>query len=62
MQDDDEPAGAETRKPVIKDAPALPGQLGQKLRSMFDDVAAQPIPERLAELLEALAAKEKEPE
>ena len=50
------------RKPKIEDASALPAQLGQKLRSLFADVEAQPVPDRLRELLEALAAKEKKPE
>ena len=39
--------------------PSLPAQLGQKLRILFADVDAQPVPDRLAELLEALATKEK---
>ena len=63
MQDDDAPPnGDKARKPKIEDASALPAQLGQKLRSLFADVEAQPVPDRLRELLEALAAKEKEPE
>ena len=32
------------------------------LRSLFADVESQPVPDRLRELLEALAAKEKKPE
>jgi hypothetical protein len=39
--------------------PALPAQLGQKLRILFADVEARPVPDRLAELLEALATREK---
>ena len=63
MQDDDAlPNGDKARKPKIEDASALPAQLGQKLRSLFADVEAQPVPDRLRELLEALASKEKEPE
>jgi hypothetical protein len=63
MHEDDElPADDESRKPKIKDASALPAQLGQKLRTLFSDVESQPVPDRLRELLEALAAKEKKPE
>jgi len=64
MHEDDErnPGAKETRKPEIKDASALPQHLGRKLRSLFSDVEAQPIPDRLKELLEALAEKEKKPE
>ena len=45
-------------KAKLEDASALPAQLGKKLRSLFADVEAQPLPDRLRELLEALAAKE----
>ncbi len=64
MHEDDDrgPGPKETRKPEIKDASALPLHLGRKLRSLFSDVEAQPVPDRLRELLEALAAKEKKPE
>jgi hypothetical protein len=63
MHDDDElPNGGKARKPKIQDASALPAQLGQKLRTLFADVESQPVPDRLRELLEALAAKEKKPE
>jgi hypothetical protein len=64
MHEDDEhiPGAKKTRKPEIKDASALPQHLGRKLRSLFSDVEAQPVPDRLRELLEALAAKEKKPE
>ena len=54
MEDDDERSA--------NDVPALPSQLGQKLRTLFADVEMQPIPGRLAKILEALAAKENEPE
>jgi len=64
MHEDDErtPGGKKERKLEIKDASALPKQLGTKLRSLFADVEAQPVPDRLRELLEALAAKEKKSE
>jgi len=63
MHDDDDPTpGDPGGKPKIKDASALPAQLGQKLRTLFEDVESQPVPDRLRELLEALAAKEKKPE
>ena len=63
MHDDDElPEDDKDRKPKIEDASALPAHLGQKLRSLFADVESQPVPDRLRELLDALAAKEKKPE
>ena len=61
-EDDERPARDDDRKPKIKDAAALPAQLGQKLRTLFADVESQPVPDRLRELLEALAAKEKDAE
>jgi Anti-sigma factor NepR len=52
------PADDKDRKPKPS-MPALPAQLGQKLRTLFADVEAQPAPDRLVELLEALATREK---
>ena len=63
MHEDDElPSDDNRRKPKPQDVSALPAHLGQKLRAMFADVETQPVPDRLIELLEALAAKEKKPE
>jgi hypothetical protein len=63
MNDDDElPLGDDKRKAKLEDASALPAQLGKKLRSLFADVESQPVPDRLRELLEALAAKENKTE
>jgi Anti-sigma factor NepR len=63
MHEDDElPDAKKARKLKSEDAAALPAQLGQKLRTLFADVESQPVPDRLRELLEALAAKEKKPE
>lgn len=39
----------------------LQGQIGRMLRDVFSDVADEPVPERFVNLLEALAAKEKQP-
>jgi hypothetical protein len=61
-EDDGLPAGDDKRKVTSEDAAALPAQLGKKLRSLFADVESQPVPDRLRELLEALAAKEKKAE
>ncbi len=61
-EDDDPPPDDTNRAPKIKDASALPAQLGHKLRTLFSDVESQPVPDRLRELLEALAAKEKKPD
>jgi hypothetical protein len=63
MHEDEElPSDDNRQKPEPKDVSALPTHLGQKLRAMFADVETQPVPDRLVELLEALAAKEKKPE
>jgi hypothetical protein len=65
MNEDDQlpvPAGSDKGKMKVEDASALPAQLGQKLRNLFADVESQPVPDRLSKLLEALAAKEKDPE
>jgi hypothetical protein len=60
MQDNDEFTADDNRcKPKPKEVAALPAQLGHKLRTLFADVEAQPVPDRLVELLEALAAREK---
>ena len=58
-EDDEPPADDKDPSPKTKDVSALPAQLGQKLRTLFADVETQPVPDRLRELLEALAAKEK---
>jgi hypothetical protein len=63
MNDDGEPpvpAATAKDKVKVEGAAALPGQLGEKLRNLFADVESQPVPERLSQLLEALAAKEEE--
>jgi hypothetical protein len=63
MHEDEEPPSDDNwYKPKPQDASALPAHLGQKLRAMFADVETKPVPDRLVELLEALAAKEKKPE
>ena len=64
MPDDDDNTSGTTgrREPKIKDASALPKHLGAKLRSLFADAEAQPVPDRLLELLDELAAKEAEAE
>jgi hypothetical protein len=60
-EDDERPNGSKNRKPK-SDVSALPAQLGEKLRELFADVEAQPVPDRLTELLDQLAAKEKKAE
>jgi Anti-sigma factor NepR len=61
-EDDALPVPTGKAKVKAEDASALPAQLGQKLRNLFADVESQPVPDRLSQLLEALAAKEKNPE
>jgi Anti-sigma factor NepR len=64
MHDDDQlPAGRDAgRKPRIADASELPAALGEMLRALFTEVESQPVPDRLRELVEALAAKESKAE
>jgi len=60
MNDNDKPdADAVARKPRIQGSAALPAQLGRKLRQIFAEAEAQPPPDRLQELMNALAAKER---
>ena len=50
MSDDDElPVADNMPKAKLEDASALPAQLGKKLRGLFADVEAQPLPDRLRE-------------
>jgi hypothetical protein len=55
----------EPRRPVEQKAPlgvphrSLQAQLGRQLRSIFSDIASEPVPERFIKLLEELEAKEK---
>ena len=46
-EDDERPNVSENRKPKLN-VPALPAQLGEKLRELFADVEAEPVPGRLA--------------
>jgi Anti-sigma factor NepR len=59
MDNDNEPP---SNSKTVKLNSALPAQIGQKLRTLFDEVESEPVPDRLRELIEALAAKEKKPE
>ena len=58
-----------TPKPPKTDEPAVPGQapdavfpmhehIGDKLKAMFEEVVAQPVPDRLRRLLEDLERKQ----
>lgn len=54
------PQPASQPKPSAKaaDAAALNTHIGRELRAMFDDVVAQPVPEKFQELLEELERKQ----
>lgn len=54
------PASAPSGARIAR-ASALPAQLGRKLRVVFADAESQPMPERMQELINALAAKERKP-
>jgi anti-sigma factor NepR-like protein len=62
MEEDDQRPTADKNRKLKRNVSALPAQLGEKLRELFADVEAQAVPDRLAELLEQLAAKEKKAE
>ena len=63
MSKGDRASGANgAREARCEAAAALPLQLGKKLREVFGDgPAPAPMPDRLQELLDALAAKEQKP-
>jgi hypothetical protein len=63
MSSGDDASGAKiARGPRREAATALPLQLGKKLREVFGDgPAPAPMPDRLQELLDALAVKEQKP-
>jgi hypothetical protein len=63
MNDDEKAPAAPARSGArIERASALPAQLGRKLRVVFADAGSQPMPERMQELLNALAAKDRTPD
>ena len=45
-------AAARTRKPAGK--PEMTGQIGSKLRSVYNEVLSQPVPDRFLDLLKEL--------
>ena len=45
-------------KPPRDAAAAIQEHIGRELRAMFEDVVAQPVPEKLRRLLEELARKQ----
>ena len=49
--------GADTQVMIDR---AIQGQIGSMLRDVFADVASEPVPLRFVELLDALAAQEKQ--
>lgn len=52
-----QPAAA-GREPAPDAAAAIQEHIGRQLRAMFEDVVAQPVPEKLRRLLEELARKQ----
>lgn len=54
------PQAASQLKPsaTADDAAALNRHIGRELRSMFDDIVAQPVPEKFQELLAELERKQ----
>jgi hypothetical protein len=48
---------AEPKSPDTEKAAQLSEYIGQELRSMFDDIVSEPVPERFRELLEELQKK-----
>ncbi len=56
-----QPGGSEQVRPAADAAFAMHEHIGRQLKAMFDEVAAQPIPPKLAELLEELERKQAKP-
>jgi hypothetical protein len=55
--DGDDPA-ASAKEPPRDGASAIRERIGRELRAMFEEVVAQPVPEKLRKLLEELARKQ----
>ncbi len=55
--DGDDPAGS-AQEPPDAAACAIEQHIGRGLRAIFEEVVAQPIPEKLRKLLEILARKQ----
>jgi hypothetical protein len=54
-------ASAAEQHPRGEAIPAVHEHIGRQLREMFEEVAAQPIPDKLRQLLEELERKQKKP-
>jgi hypothetical protein len=61
-QEDGSAKGDNRSKAKCEDVAVLPAQLGRKLRALYSVEDGEPASERLAELVEELAAKERMPE
>jgi Anti-sigma factor NepR len=55
--DRDQPADA-PKGPAAEEAFAIQGHIGRQLRGIFEDVVAEPVPERFRKLLEELSRKQ----
>ena len=51
-RDDETPTGTGPTKPNVAGTTALVAQLGERLRALYAEVEAEPIPERLRQLLD----------
>jgi hypothetical protein len=56
--DRDKPAASAKVPPAADEAFAIQEHIGRELRGMFEDVVAQPVPERFRNLLEELTRKQ----
>jgi hypothetical protein len=56
---EDKPEEAAERLPRGEAIPPVHEHIGRHLRDMFEEVAAQPIPDKLRQLLEELERKQK---
>ena len=52
-----DPSAASRKEPPRDAASAIGDHIGRELRAMFDEVVAEPVPERLRQLLDDLARK-----
>jgi Anti-sigma factor NepR len=56
--DQEKPADA-AKAPAAGEAFAIQEHIGRQLRGIFEDVVAQPVPEKFRQLLEELARKQR---
>ena len=57
-KDEDKPEGSAQARPTADSAFAMHEHIGRQLKTMFDEVVTQPVPDKLLKLLEELERKQ----